>query len=672
MNQIKLFSKEDAEEALAEVLNINDIQGIPDLYLEVKEDKCLSNWVKVGKVQLFPDTYIDPPLSSQGPKQKFIEALRAGFFEWYLPEKEDLRKEIEGALNQNKKPNTEKDVNEICNAVVHIAMKCGMAFPIFDAMALGLMQTKKPFSIVADTSSVLQGGIDFFEKHTSSSARIKIPALVHMEILNFVDRYFKQRYHDNPNISRMLVDHIRSQGGQRVLLRLEVNNEIEVERPRLGADPLRGIISISSDTEDKNLGLQVVQRSFADRLILETAVQHLNLVDPGHQVYLLTSDQGLARMALAENIKPIFFDSNEVNKLFGKSLSGIGFTPFTNDSTQLYHVPLMEILWELAINFGSSCVTNDSGEIILEIIALGQEVSWQPYHSTEDFLWGKKGKLENKIKEDKQNFSNLSKGPSLKLGSYSFSVKSMLKLIERLYKDGKGSDNELMSFLNISTNVGFGGYLNFLLSGEFVERKGRSISKLEKLDRLYLALNAENYQKIKNLLITIESFCSFIEKIKVGEGLQQEDSDFKKGIYTSFSNLADISCLGVRFVDKGVYSTPNIPSASDFAITALEAYEQVRKGEDFALTGTWLEKLIIQYGIHPVMVRNRLAEGHQAGYLKRYFEGSTPDTSFENRSILALENDQYGLGVRQFKLYHGDFLLPGRASVSLKLVKGEQ
>ena len=86
----------------------------------------------------------------------------------------------------------------------------------------------------------------------------------------------------------------------RVLVRVEMDDRVEIDRPRLGADPLRGVIQPDSDSEDRSLGLQAVQRSFADRLILETAVQHRDRVAPGHSVFLMTADQGQARMATAE------------------------------------------------------------------------------------------------------------------------------------------------------------------------------------------------------------------------------------------------------------------------------------------------------------------------------------------------------------------------------------
>ena len=46
---------------------------------------------------------------------------------------------------------------------------------------------------------------------------------------------------------------------------------------------------------------------------------------------------------------------------------------------------------------------------------------------------------------------------------------------------------------------------------------------------------------------------------------------------------------------------------------------------------------------------------------------STPETRFERHNICVLEISGRTMGIREFNLYHGDFLIPGKASVSLRL-----
>ena len=254
-------------------------------------------------------------------------------------------------------------------------MRCGLAYPILDAMALSSMPFRRTATVVADTSAVLQGGLDFVALHLAPAARITIPAIVHMEVLNHVDRYSSQRRQDtHKNSAQMLLDHVLSQGGQRTLLRLE--REHQLERSRLGADPLRGIIQPDSDAEDRNLQLQRIQRSFADRLILETAIQRRDKADPNHPIMLMTADQGLARMALAEGIEPIYFDAKGATNLLGTTMSGVTFRPLPS-AARTYVVPLTRILWELAVAFGHARLTMDPNPIF-EVVAIGEGLSWQP------------------------------------------------------------------------------------------------------------------------------------------------------------------------------------------------------------------------------------------------------------------------------------------------------
>ena len=700
MSTFQLSSKKDARASLVKLVlrGANSGQDASILDLQVREDKCFqNNWISVGKIQLFPEPPMASAVETVTELQRIMEAIRLGFFEWSIPSQSELISSIESVLPTPRNGFTasqKKKIVEATKTVVHIAMRCGLAHPVFDALMLGRMQSRRPLSIVVDTNAVLQGGLDFFARHVTPRARIKVPALVHMEILNFGERYFSQRRKESYT-SNMLLDHLNSQGGQRVLLRLETDQGVEFERPRLGADPLRGVIAPDSDAEDKNLGLQQVQRSFADRLILETAVQHRDQVGPEHPVMLLTSDQGLARMALAESIQPIFFDSNAVSQLFGERLSGIGFVPFSVDGAKFHGVGLVDVLWECAATFGASRLTSDVNGGSFEVVALGEEVAWQPYHSYEDLLWTKEEASEEGDGEQAKETINREpaasagqpkelegrradgtkrrpRRSSMRAGTYSFSLNSMLRLLSVLHESGEVPDETAMSVAKVKSVSSYGEYYNFLVAGEFATHESRVLRKIERLDELYMALREGDHSKILELLSRVVSFQSFLSQLSVGTALGQEEAGLRKDSFRSYGNLAEMCCLGVRFVDRGIFGTPNNPRPAEFVKPALEAYEAVRAGESFALTGSWLEELAIRYGIHPVRARQRLAEGYQAGYVRRFFEGSTPDTRFENRTMQILELDQGHPIVRTVNLYHGDFLLPGRASVSIKLSKGEE
>ena len=699
MNSFTLSSKRGAESALAELLlqyqHAKDV--LPDLRLEVCEDKCFSDkWVDAGVIKLFPERRQASKTEEVDDFDRVSLAIRHGFFRWTVPSSEQILRQIDDALpnasgrkNQSRR---NRRIAESAKSIAHIATRCGLANPAFDAQTLEIMQSRRPVSVVVDTNAVLQGGLDFFAKHVLPVARIKVPALVHMEIINFVDRYFSQRNRKSYTPS-MLLDHLCGHGGQRVLLRLETNVNVEFERPKLGADPLRGIVTSDSDAEDKNLGLQRIQRSFADRLILETAIQHQEQAPSNHQVMLLTGDLGLARMSLAEGLQPIYFNPNAASSVFETALSGVNFAPFSSDGANFHATSLVELLWEFATAFGKARVSFIERPVNFQVLALGEGVAWQPYHSFDDLLWTKTsidakskqpdsgadanaeqetidGGKRNQTDRAKTDFKGNKIRSRLRSGAYDFNLTSMFRLIQKLNEVETLTDREGMMLIKVGSSVAYKKYRNFLIAGNFVTPRGERIDKNDSIDQLYLGLTKADYASLRSALANVDSFRQFLERLQVGNAINQSASEFRKDVFRTYSNLAEICCAGVRLADKGIFGTPNEPSAAKFATQALNAYESVKSGEAFALTGLWLEKLIETFGIHPIQARQRLMEGHQGGYIQRYFEGSTPDTRFENRNLQVLIYARGELLVRKINLYHGDFLMPGRASVSLKLLRG--
>ncbi len=252
------------------------------------------------------------------------------------------------------------------------------------------MPPRRPITIVPDTSAVSQGALDFVARFSAPWARIKVPAIVHMEIINSADNYFKARRGSKGGHGyrvAALKDHILSQGSQRTLLRLEFQPDTEIDRGDLGADPLRGIVVQTSDPEDKALGLQEIVRSFADRLIVETARRFANQVRPDHPLALLTSDQGMARMALAEGMGVLFFQARSSPIPWGRTLTGSLYHPF--DRNELFILSLADVLWELAVSFGLLRIRNERTGASLTLWGIGgsDKVTWQPSHVKDDLLW---------------------------------------------------------------------------------------------------------------------------------------------------------------------------------------------------------------------------------------------------------------------------------------------
>lgn len=705
-----LVSRRDAPEVIAAALSSPSRPTDLQLRLEVQEDKCFpGSWLSIGRIAIHPEP-VDAHPQELEPAVLLARALRHGFFEWEIPDKELIRRRTVAFFETKKKSLTERQkhkVDEAIKEIAHIAIRCGMANPALDPLAISAMPYSRPVSVVVDTSAIVQGGLDFVARHLAPQARIKVPAIVHMEVLNLVDRYFSQRNRSKASPG-MLFDHVMSQGAHRALLRLAIDPRIEIERSRLGSDPLRGIVQPDSDAEDKSLGLQVVQRSFADRLILETAIQHRDAVNPDHDVMLLTSDQGLARMALAEGIQPLFCDANATNEIFGSTLTGVVFVPFLRDAMRLSHCSLPDILWESATSFGSARLVGAQTGATYTVSALQSSVPWKLHHSLEDLLWAevtlpsgspageaaqpiaKRAHEPRPTGRDIQHIPRAATVPpepqprqtpptkSARTtrsrrkghGTYAFRLSSMLDLVESLDAHDSVSDVDAMSCVNVKSQSAYGEYYNFLAAGGFASRDSNQLQKTPVMAELVSAMRIPDHGALSRALQRVPSFASFVHALKLGVPLTRADASLREDAFRTYAGLAEMACIGMRVHQNGAYATPNNPTPAQFVEPALAAFDAVRKGERFALTGTWLEHLATVHGIHPVHVRQRLAEAHQAGYIQRFFEGSTPETRFQARSIVCLEINQGKLAVRMTNLYYGDFLLPGRASVSLRLSVG--
>ena len=101
------------------------------------------------------------------------------------------------------------------------------------------MPFRRPTTVVSDTSGVLQGGLSFVSRYLYPAARVKVPAIVHTEVVNLADRFLSIRRAQRSAPYELLLAHLNSQAGQRVLLQLELHSDVELERTLLFGDPLR-------------------------------------------------------------------------------------------------------------------------------------------------------------------------------------------------------------------------------------------------------------------------------------------------------------------------------------------------------------------------------------------------------------------------------------------------
>ena len=363
------MSPAEAAPKIAEVF-----EGAGRCSIAAREDRAFpGGWFPLGYVSL----------ASGNPRDDLAVLLGNGAFDWRLPGAPESKSKLSECLGLEKEND---NVGRALDDGASIGVRTGLLHPIFDPASLEEMPFRRSTTVVADTSGVLQGALDFVVRHLPK-ARVKVPAIVQMEIVNSTDRFFKLRRARRGNErrrARELIEHLKSQGGQRTLVRLEVQGDTEIERTWLLGDPLRSAFQPERDSELSNLNLSVPIPAYVDRLILEAARRHQAESGPGHRVRLLTGDQGLARMALAEGIPPLYFRSVEAADFFGRRLTGQTFDPFTG---QIRRTPLPMVLWEIATAFGSARLENEDGESFI-VSALGEGgPSWSPYHSVEDLLW---------------------------------------------------------------------------------------------------------------------------------------------------------------------------------------------------------------------------------------------------------------------------------------------
>jgi hypothetical protein len=677
MSEYRLTTKAEAASTLqAHFEGLSPAQSI----LSIREDKCFidSDWLELGKVTLKPGS----PEPGEEASERLLAAVNYGFFEWRCIAADEAVRQLAQLLQVTKDEHRDK-ARRALDAIACVAARIGLIHPLFDADALGQMPFRRPTTVVVDTSSILQGGLDFVVHFLYPMARLKVPAIAHMEILNVADNYFKSRRAATLTEAQRptaLLDHVMSQGGQRALLRLELQTDAEIERGRLGADPLRGVVQNRSDAEDKKLGLQEVQRSFADRLIFETARQHLSYSSPDHPVMLMTADQGLARMTLGEGMPTLFFEATSFGTLSGRTLSGTTFDPF---SGKVYPISLTEILWEFAVTFGMARLETADGTRSVEVCAIGESLAWSPYHAKDDLLWMRstndpEAKPLKSVEAEpaKTKPTEVSKA-SVDLtpaqtkqyaGSYKFGLAKMFHLIDKLASAGSLTPDQVLEVLSLGKGGQTEDYRNFLLAGGFTEG-GTEFKATSALQTLVAALKKQDFKTALNLFKQVPSFAGFVDFLL---GVRADNPVAQRAIQT-YTGLAEVVCVGFEIPGERVCGTPNQPSPEVFTDLAFRVYEGLaRSSDDYVLTGRWLQGLVRESGIHPIASRRLLEEAREKGLLQRFTEGSTPETGYQNHTLYVLDTAQGGLNVRRLGIFEGDFLIPGKSSVSIRLKRGNE
>ncbi len=686
---MKLIDKAEAVENLALLAKNGPLQ------VEITEDIAFKHegdlhWIPLGEINFFPAK----PSQGDEPYYDYWAAVRYGGFEWKLPNASALKEAVFNfeAIPKLEDNHKEKLIHAVREGLQDILRRTLVQYPVFDAATMAMLPLQRPATIVPDTSAVHQGALDFICRFLMPWARIKVPAIIHMEILNNADNYFKIRF--GPKVGqqkssirpRTLRQHILSQGGQRTLLRMEFNPEVELDRGDLGADPLRGIVTPSSDSEDKALGLQHITRSFADRLVVETARRFQFQTRPDRPLFLLTSDQGMARMAMAEGLGVMFFQARAVPQFEGRTVTGALLAPF---SAEIHTVSFADILWELAVSFGRARISTISGsQGKLDLWGIGGEgATWQPLHAREDLLWANiapparssqpqplppsEGPHQQLVVESTRPTQPLQTSPEELKSSYKFSPDRLFALVGALVKEGRMTATVARECLALRSQDTLRKYVRFLVSGRLVQDEGDQLRSTNKLAELWQALSIGEDIKTGEILRTVPSFNELWEFVASKGQVDSDDSNLPTVVTArpNYFALGEGMRAWVSVTGHGIVYTPSIPPCGQFAKTAMSVYSEISRADsaEWILTGKWLEKLAFEYGIHPVTVRELTGQSRQEELMRVFAEGSTPDNRFETHTFWTLSTQGEMPHLERAYFYRGDFLLPGTAAVRIKI-----
>lgn len=674
---MKLAAPVDLTNSIARLLSLGSCK------LEVQEDHAFGgdNWLSLGSIRAE---------AVGDDSDAYIRACRRGGYVWITPSIEDTTSALHSLFKVNGMGGDDKTraigkVRRLLDAIATTVTRLGLVNPVFDPNTLESMPFQRPCTVVTDTSGIIQGALNFITSYLHPAARIKVPGIVHMEIVNFGDRFISNRHDTKPRAIDLILDHIRSQAGHRVLLGLELRSNTEIERTFLLGDPLRNAFQPESDKDLRGLNLTGIINAYCDRLILEAARHHQAQSAPGHRVHLLTADQGLARMALAEGLMPIYYRAVKASDMLGKTLSGVILHPFTG---KIRSFPLTDILWELATAFGTVRLSVGD-EAKLTVSAIGKDLPWSPYQSQEDLLWfeeagipawsnkspaqssaGKKQAAQktSKIKPitapGNQNADAERTNKSVTV--FRFPLEKLFNLILEIDHEGRLSEKEIMDAISAKKLGGIEEYRRFLTSGKAISLVGKGWQAEPLLSRLAAAVTTLDISSLGRELNAFPS-CAFLQDamkdLPIGQPWDFEEFSRAKTTYKSIAEILEIGCL----LEDKMYATPKQPNLEDFATIAIERFKTLSQGDELVATGAWLEDLIKIEGIHPNVARKLLDAASEQNLLKRSTEGSTTDTRFEERFIYELEFASGKPAVTKAYLYRGDFLIPGKSSSSLRI-----
>lgn len=685
-----LCSPREAETLFAMLLTSSDAAQAT---LSVSEELVLSAPLDIGVIQLQPENGLEDGASKI---DSYRTAVRYGFYDWHTRPLEDLYKELCEKTAVKPEDDGDRKLRRSLLALASAWNRLGLTLPTLDADAVSNMPFRSPTTIVADTSAIQHGGIDFAVRFLHPAARIKIPAISHMEIHNEADRFLSQRRafaagKKAAKKSNLLYSHVVSQGGQRALLRLELLSDVEIERAALFSDPLR--YAFVEDKDVKDLNLSVPMRSYCDRLILETVRQHQTHVNVGHPVIIMTGDQGMARMALAEGIQPLFFEVPQERDISGDRLPGTRFNPF---SGELYSVPLSAVIWEMAVTFGAARLA--VGNSYVEVTAIGRSNSWQPFHSRDDLLWvahnlafGEKGEIGNAdaqmhvgeletalIPQNGDTAMELQTGafpPTEQAateaplaGLYKFSLIKMIPLAEALALSGRLTIQEAAVAAGVST-AHIRDYTNYLTACRLASTQDDDVVASGDMVEFWKAIESEDFRGMRAYLLRPPSLTAIAKILSEGERQLNQGRfvQITKRSNSTYRAIFEALGLALWLPDIGIIGTPEDPTTETFFEMLLESYGSLTDGDPIVSSGALLEKLATDHGLHPLVSREKFRDIMDKGLVSVSAHGASPDRRFDNHSFREITNRSGRPTVEEVHLYRGTFLFADQPSVDIRL-----
>lgn len=699
MSSFSLAKPREADGLIARLF-----QGHQSCILLAREENAFKPdaWFDFGRIGLFPipgDRVQQEgmPESNEAEHMRLLAerytlAVRRGQYEWSPPTPEAAQAALEAILVNLPEGKRSADVarrdgklRRTLDLMATIAARTGLFHPRFDSHALAQMPYRRPLSIVADTSGISQGGLDFVARFLCPVARTKVPAIAHMEVVNFSHRFLSNSRSGDVRALDLLMDHLQSQGSQRVVLRLEFHSEMEIERSFLLGDPLRSAFAKDPDKDLSSLNLSTDVPSYADRMIVEATRHHQMQGGPGHQVQLLTSDHGLAKMAMSEGIEPLYFRSVDSHQLFGQKMTGANFHPFGGP---LQCTPLSALLWECATAFGRAKLETPDGKERLEVAAFGKDFSWSPYHSKEDLLWMDGSNISpwKPLVRNTDPFiapvdnpptqpvnpaaaaRTTSRGalaPAPFSGWYTFKVQALFDLIVLLDDQQTLTEENVRDVVGSTAKSAAKEYQRFLRSGGLIPPS--SWSATLDLQKLSIGLRQRDLAMAGGVFATVPSVARFLGGlVHTGIGRPWDASVINRGV-SGYMALGEVLLAGASVTKSAYYPTPSRPTTREFTPLALEAFRALDTGGGLISTGAWLERMIVQFGVHPELSRELLMEAAAAGLLERSTEGSTTDTRHDEHRISVLRVKDGHPTVESVYLYRGDYLIPGKSSSSIRI-----